>query len=131
MNLNAAAAAAATFLVSFSRGTAGGGAGRQETGHKNRIRRRRAWRSVKVCVCVTSPARCHVFFVCFFLHFFIFILDDLPLKTRRLGHLLHSACGATPWHFHQQQQGFIVVLMRGHSELRQLETPNLWTKMRF
>lgn len=88
---------------------------------------------MKVCVCATIPARCHGFFgfFVFFLHFLIFILDDLQLKTRRLGHLLHSACGATPWHFHQQREGFIVVLMRGHSELKQLETPNLWTKMRF
>lgn len=83
------------------------------------------WRSA-----YAQQARQGVFFF-FFLHFIIFILDDLQLKRRRLGHLLHSACGAASWHFHQQQQGFIVVLMRGHSELRQLETPNLWTKMRF
>lgn len=75
MNLNAAAAAAA-FLVSFSR-RAAGGAGSEETGHKNRACRRRAWRSVKVCVCATSPARCHVLF---FLTFFYFYFGRLAVK---------------------------------------------------
>lgn len=66
-------------LVSLSSGAAGG-AGSEETGHKNRARRRRAWRSVKVCVCATSPARCHVFLFCFFFTFFYFYFGRLAVK---------------------------------------------------